>query len=133
MTIPQTIGAMVTSELRKEPAALLADAEAEVDDVEVELEPVPEEAAVTDGWPDPAVAVPLLAVPAFWDPAPLFPLRPGPVPAPCLRYLVAPAGIAGRESSATSHVSDLGGHEFAVPEVLAPPLPLGFGVALKAD
>ena len=124
MTKPQTMGAKESSGIRREAAAPL-DA--------VEVEPEADEEAVTLAAPEPAVAVLVLGVPAFCEPCLLLPSRPGPVPAPWLMYLTAPAGIAGRASPSTIQVGDLGGQLLFVPDDLYPPSPEGFGVFLNAD
>jgi len=85
-------------------------------DDEEEDDPEEEAEAVAVTWPEPAVAVPVLAPPAFWDPEPV---RPGPLPAPEVMYFLAPAGMAGRAEESTSQ---LGAFLAGQPE--APPVSL---------
>lgn len=92
-----------------------------------ELEAPPVETAET--VPEPAVAVPGEVSPAFCDPAPL---RPGPAPAPLFMKAAAFNGMAGRESSETSQLSDLVGQELAPPVELYPPSPVGSAWPAKA-
>lgn len=96
-------------------------------EVELAAEPV----AVTA--PEPGVAVAVLAPPAFWDPAPLLPLRPGPLPAPWLMYWTAPSGMAGRVSVPGNQVDDWAGQVLGAPLDLYPPSPDGMGVLAYAD
>ena len=96
-------------------------------EVELAAEPV----AVTA--PEPGVAVAVLAPPAFWDPAPLLPLSPGPGPAPWLMYLTAPSGMTGRLSVPGNQVSDWEGQLLFGLLVLYPPSPDGMGVLAYAD
>ena len=104
----------------REEAALFLD---EPDELEAALV----ETAETD--PEPAVAVPGDVSPAFWDPAPV---RPGPVPAPLFIMAAAFSGMAGRESSETSQLSDWAGQALAPPVALYPPSPVGLACAAKA-
>jgi len=67
------------------------------------------------GCPLPADAVPLLPAPTSWEP---LPARPGPLPAPLLKYWLACAGMAGKASPVTNQVLDLLG------QVLGEPLAL---------
>ena len=64
------------------------------------------------GCPLPAVAVPVLPAPASCEPAPE---RPGPLPAPLLKYWLACGGIAGRASPLTNQVLDLEGQMLGEP------------------
>jgi len=72
----------------EEPEALLAAVPEEEDPLTV---PLPEE------------AVPEEAVPAFWLPVPV---KPGPLPAPWVRYFFAGVGIAGRVSFMTAQLGE---------------------------
>lgn len=62
--------------------------------------------------PLPADAVPVLPAPASCEPSPV---RPGPVPAPLLKYWLAFAGIAGKASPLTNQVLDLVGQMLGEP------------------
>lgn len=104
-----------------------------VNEVAADLDvPVPElvPVAVAVTEPEPWVAVPVDAPPAFWLPAPV---RPAPVPAPDFMRRAAPDGMAGRASEVTFQFADLAGHPEAPPVALYPPVPLGAVVFAKAD
>lgn len=60
------------------------------------------------------------------------PVRPGPSPAPLVRYFLALAGIAGRASLVTFQVEEAAGHSEAPEVELYPPSPDGSEVAARA-
>ena len=67
---------------------------------------------VAVGCPLPADAVPVLPGPASCEPDPE---RPGPFPAPFLKYWLACGGIAGKASPLTNQVLDLVGQMLGEP------------------
>ena len=99
-TTPQTRGAASNVGTRRPDAALLLEL-AEADELLVLVAPEPY-VAVT--LPAPADAVDVLPPVASCEPGPL---RPGPLPAPFLKYFAAPDGVAGSALPVNGDVSQL--------------------------
>src|SRR4051794_3487770 len=69
------------------------------------------------------------AGPEFWEPGPL---RPGPFPAPSVRYFLAPSGNLGRRVDSTSQCASLVGQGESCEVAAAPALPVGAGKSFMA-